>query len=863
MIYEPGFRLLEKYEFVKLLGTGGWGNVYKAIDLNLRREVAIKHLKADSAKDKIALKRFLREAETIAAFNHPNIVMIYAFEEVNNNHYIVMEYAQRGTLEDLLSKTGPLAIGQVFDLTVGICDALKLVHSREIIHRDIKPSNILLFMNAEDRLIPKLADFGLARTADRLTEGDNVLGTVAYMSPEQGRGEEADMRSDIYSLGVLIYKALTGRLPYEGTLVEMLNMLMGNIERKPPVPVSEIREDVSDTLNQLVMKAISLEPEKRFQSLQTMSAAFQTLKGEISVTQKPEELEKLYEKGVEHSQHEEWSKAVSSFGQIIKQVPDYKDAGRKWEEARQQDALRIMYEGGLRYFEQERWQNAAASFKDVVATAPDYKDAGEKLAEANRQINLEKFYEKAIVAFEAGLWSDAVSSFEEIINLDKDYRDAVALRDKAHLECDLKSWYREGFDHYMREGWHAAMTSFKKIREVRSDYRDVDNLYEKAQQQSELEDMYKQAQEYEVAEQWEKARDVYGQILSRTNYQYKDADKKLADINGVIRVEDNFKEAQTAYENKNWTLAANLLEQLLEQEPDHQKSLKLLAKARDQWKINSLLEQAKAYEKAEEWDEVVTVLTRISEYDLHSIHKSIVDLDYDDISKLLEQARRKQRMEELYEEGRQYLHNREYRKALRRFNQVLDLDPNHQGAVVSKKEVKKLLIERKQTNKIQLDGLSDLVTWWRLLGGATQAAIIVAIISLIGTVYSVTVGPFSEQFSIKLFAAETPISLPTATPTSILTPAIVPEEIFYFVHVMNEVTREDVSTAEVTIEISGKSPLNAVTDSNGIARIVIDASYVGKPGFLIVKSRDYETHTQNIDVKKDALPDIILLVPES
>lgn len=195
--------LLDKYKILRLLGSGAWGDVYLAQDIKLGRQVAIKHLKGELAEDEIALKRFLREARIIAALRNPNVVIIHALERKNDNHYIVMEYAEKGSLEDLLKEaTEGLSIRESIDITIEICQGLEAAHDKGIVHRDVKPSNILLFSDAKGHIIPKISDFGVAHmpTTDNgevpLTSKGEMIGTVRYISPEQAKGDEIDARSD-------------------------------------------------------------------------------------------------------------------------------------------------------------------------------------------------------------------------------------------------------------------------------------------------------------------------------------------------------------------------------------------------------------------------------------------------------------------------------------------------------------------------------------------------------------------------------------------------------------------------------------------------------------------------------------------
>jgi serine/threonine-protein kinase len=257
---------LDKYKILRLLGSGAWGDVHLAEDTELDRQVAIKHLKGELAKDEVALERFLREARIIAAFKNPNVVIIYALEKENDDHYIVMEYAEKGSLEDLLKEaTSGLSIREGIDIAIAICQGLEAAHDKGIVHRDVKPSNILLFSDEKGNIIPKISDFGVAHmpTTDNgkvppLTSKGEMIGTVRYMSPEQAKGDEIDACSDLYSMGAVLYEMLTGKPPFTGSAWDIIQ---GHIDRKPEPP-SQIRSGIPGSLNRLVMRALSKEPSR-------------------------------------------------------------------------------------------------------------------------------------------------------------------------------------------------------------------------------------------------------------------------------------------------------------------------------------------------------------------------------------------------------------------------------------------------------------------------------------------------------------------------------------------------------------------------------------------------------------------------
>jgi serine/threonine protein kinase len=229
---------LGPYEVLGLIGAGGMGEVYKARDTRLGRLAALKMMRPDWSDEPGQRRRFVREARTASSLNHPNILTIYEIDADGGQDYIAMEYVEGGTLADVM-KAGPLEAERALRVAAQVADALEAAHAASIVHRDLKPSNIM--MTAADRV--KIVDFGLARvgtasptdeTADALTEQGAVVGTTPYMSPEQAAGHAVDGRSDLFSLGIILYEMLAGRRPFAadstaGTLAAIL--------RDAPAPI--------------------------------------------------------------------------------------------------------------------------------------------------------------------------------------------------------------------------------------------------------------------------------------------------------------------------------------------------------------------------------------------------------------------------------------------------------------------------------------------------------------------------------------------------------------------------------------------------------------------------------------------------
>ena len=247
-----------RYRVADVLGRGGMAVVYLARDDELERPVAIKVLAGHLADDPVFRDRFVREARLAAGLSHPNIVQIYDAGEDDGNPYIVMEYVEGRSLADELDLEARLDPARVLDVGVQVCAGLEHAHATGLVHRDIKPGNLLL----GDGGAVKIADFGIARAAEttRLTQMGSVLGTAAYLSPEQALGEEVTASADLYSFGCVLYECLTGRTPY---VFETLAELVVKHRQEPIRPVRELRPEIPEGLEAVVMRSLARNPEYR------------------------------------------------------------------------------------------------------------------------------------------------------------------------------------------------------------------------------------------------------------------------------------------------------------------------------------------------------------------------------------------------------------------------------------------------------------------------------------------------------------------------------------------------------------------------------------------------------------------------
>jgi len=262
-----------RYETGERLGSGGMSNVYKATDRILERTVAVKILAEHLSDDERFVERFRREALAVAKLIHPNIVQVYDTGKDEGRHYIVMEYVEGRSGAQILQRQGPVEPEIAAEIGIQACAGLDYAHRRGIIHRDVKPGNLMVVGGpvGGGEMIVKLTDFGIARAIEqtRITQVGSVVGTAAYLAPEQVRGEEATPATDVYALGVVLYQFLTGRLPYEGSSLAELAVRQQN---ETPLPPDTYNSEVPETLGAAVLRALEGDPGRRYASADELAA---------------------------------------------------------------------------------------------------------------------------------------------------------------------------------------------------------------------------------------------------------------------------------------------------------------------------------------------------------------------------------------------------------------------------------------------------------------------------------------------------------------------------------------------------------------------------------------------------------------
>ncbi|GGJ43690.1 serine/threonine protein kinase [Virgibacillus kapii] len=270
MVMLNGHLLSDRYQIKDTIGGGGMANVYLARDIILERDVAIKALRLEYANDEEFIARFDREAHSAASLSHPNIVNIYDVGEEDSLLYMVMEYVDGMTLKEYIQKNGPLDVQEALDIMKQIAAAIAHAHANDLVHRDIKPQNILIDAYGQ----VKVTDFGIAiaLSATALTQTNSILGSVHYLSPEQARGGMATKKSDIYSIGIVLYELLTGRLPFSGQ--SAVSIALKHLQSDTP-SVRKYNQDVPQSVENIVLKATAKDPFHRYETIYDLEEALE------------------------------------------------------------------------------------------------------------------------------------------------------------------------------------------------------------------------------------------------------------------------------------------------------------------------------------------------------------------------------------------------------------------------------------------------------------------------------------------------------------------------------------------------------------------------------------------------------------
>ncbi len=568
-----------RYRILREVGSGGMAWVYLAEDINEGRLVAVKILYPQFGEDLAYIQRFNREAKLASTLSDQHIVRVLDYGATRDVHYLVMEYIEGQDLRDIIDERGNLPWPEALQLLDQLAVALEHAHLHGVVHRDVKPQNLMITSDG----VLKVLDFGIARarTLPSLTQS-GFVGSPYYISPEQAMGEEVDIRSDIYSAGVVLYEMLSGRVPYNAA--SPWSIISQHIASEPPrvgLQGSQLPEPVETLLHRMIAK----RPQDRFQ---TPTALREAIAYVLEGRPLPETLD------------------VQSLA-----APD------------QLATAEGLYQRARQAIDQEDWQRAVDLLNQVVRLNADHTEAPAKLAYAGRQARLAALYAAACRAMERGRWQEVVDELGEIISVEPNYRDAAALLERAHaaqqnidVAQTVSDLYDRGVAHIEAGAWEEAARCLRRVQQLSPGYKKTQSLLTEAERH------------LRFGPRWLLGMGValrrVGLVLvlavvllaivagayffGQGNSTSDAADLATQASNDPAQV---YREAQAAFQNGEWDETVKLLDAILAVDPAYQDAITL----REQAEANRGLEQAfregEAAYLARRWDEAIDVLNHL------------------------------------------------------------------------------------------------------------------------------------------------------------------------------------------------------------------------------------------------------------
>jgi tetratricopeptide (TPR) repeat protein len=432
-----------RYKLLRELGAGGMAWVYLAQDQVANTPVAVKILYPQFNRDMSYVERFQREARLALQISSEHVVRILDYGADRDLHYLVMEQVQGKDLATVLSDMGRLPWQEALRIGAQVALALEAANVHGIVHRDIKPQNIMV--NSHGSI--KVLDFGIARAPSlpTLTQG-RMVGSPNYVSPEQVTGQPVDIRSDIYSLGVVLYEAISGGLPFDAETA--WSVIKQHVDREPP-SLSLKNDELPVEVEALVNKMLAKDPDDRYQTPTELLAAIHRVlqelvgvdaaalaRGTLDSHRRAHQLllNSLYHKAREAASSQEWPQAVHLFRQICKVDADYGDARDQLAHAEVQARLAELYSRATEALEDKRWTEAVDALSEIVGVDADYGDAAELLTQAGMalsefktQEHLDHLYQDGLVCLQNEEWREAQARLGQVFDADPNYRDVAPL----------------------------------------------------------------------------------------------------------------------------------------------------------------------------------------------------------------------------------------------------------------------------------------------------------------------------------------------------------------------------------------------------------------------------------------------------
>jgi len=652
-------RLRNKYRLEEEIGRGGFGIVFRGTDLLLERPVAIKTLFLSLMNNDELVRRFMQEAKIAAGLQHQNIVTIYQVGQSDEIRFFIMEYVEGITIKEYLKEHKVFPPALAVKIAKGICRALHYAHAKAVVHRDIKPENIII--DRKDR--PVVTDFGIAKpaTGQDLTRTNISLGTPLYMSPEQIRGDRVDHRSDQYSFGVLFYRMLAGRLPFQSHDLQALTYM--HLHEDPP-PIRKFNPNVSEELEAIVMRALKKYSHERYPDIfellkdlervdvYAMSEDSQVLLLSHEEAEEPaQNISEIFRRGMEAFKAKDYAEAVALLEEVLALNPDHDDALYYVDQAKmkQRSLERVSryFEEGLGLYKQGKYSDAIRAWSRILAVDPSNKQALEhiNMAKSAKQKaqRVEKLYRQADEAFRGREYQRALELFSKVLAIDESYRDAE-----------------------------------KRIKQVRAAIRNIERAGEVLEEVRRLVVMrrFREAAEklswvLEVDPSSRAARELQERIQSELS--------RLESIPNLLLMARQSAEAGD-YEN-----AVRAAREVLAIDEDNADAVVLLteceAALERRGQVLRLVSEAVRLEELEKFEEALDVLDQALRLEPEDEDARLVS------RRIREELSRRKRCAELVARAREQLAAGQLLEAARALDEALDLDADHAEALALQAEV--------------------------------------------------------------------------------------------------------------------------------------------------------------------------------
>jgi outer membrane protein assembly factor BamD (BamD/ComL family) len=677
-------KTLGKYRIIGEIGRGGMAVVYKAFDTQLERTVALKVLPEYFRHSPDLIQRFKQEAVHVATLDHPNIITIYDVGEEGGLLYFAMKYVEGQTIRQILDQRASIPPVEATGIIGDVASALDYAHAKGYIHRDVKPTNILVSKAGR----ATLTDFGIvkAQHVSSLTRTGTSVGTPEYMSPEQCQGRQLDGRSDIYSLGVVLYEMLTSRVPFVADTP--LAVLFHHTYESPPFPC-EINPELPRRVGRVVLKALAKRPEQRYA---TAGALVEALLQAVS----EEETEEIVEVGI-------------AVDEVV---------------------VGPLYSRALAAFDEGSWEVAIELFNQILAIAGDYRDTFSRLTEANKQKRLETLLAEAHQAMDGELWTEVVDLCVEILSLEPTHRDAESLLTRARRTQNVRNLYAQAERELTEGDLESAIHHLEEVLTLNETYGDAALLLERAReelaQQQEIADLCAQAMKLLKEGDWQGAIESCQSLLS-LQPEHQEARELLAQAERGLalmqELDSLYQRALDCLEDESWIEAMEILTRVVEKEPKYRDAGKLLEWAQIGQRLAGLYADAITALGEMEREEAIGKLQELL----------AIAPDYGDASELLARAQqellaehedrmRAERIADLYSLGKQQLEAQDWEGAIESFQDILAIDADHSEADTLLAQAHEALSRAQEVSWLfeQIATSSREQDWRQVVEGATR-----------------------------------------------------------------------------------------------------------------------------------------------